>query len=28
VAEVASELSQGFGIGPETADRISPPLVI
>jgi uroporphyrin-III C-methyltransferase len=28
VAEVASELSQGFGLGPETADRISPPLVI
>jgi uroporphyrin-III C-methyltransferase len=28
VAEVADELSQGFRLGPETADRISPPLVI
>jgi siroheme synthase len=28
VAEVAEELSQGFRLGPGTADRISPPLVI
>ena len=28
VAEVAEELSQGFRLGPETADRNSPPLVI
>jgi len=25
---VAEELSQGFRLGPETADRNSPPLVI
>jgi uroporphyrin-III C-methyltransferase len=28
VAEVAEELSQGYRLGPGTADRISPPLVI